>query len=90
MNGVCIYPGVCLCDEGWIDEDCSRGENECWIHFKALVKTVHAVHAVCVGACVHVYVRVCVMQLELSDLSGFYYCTCTYRDMPASMCIWDV
>ena len=29
VNGVCVHPGVCLCDEGWIDEDCSQGENEC-------------------------------------------------------------
>ena len=25
VNGLCRYPGVCQCYEGWIDEDCSRG-----------------------------------------------------------------
>ena len=27
VNGGCVVPGVCLCDEGWIDEDCSRGNS---------------------------------------------------------------
>ena len=25
VNGVCRSPGVCVCDEGWTDEDCSHG-----------------------------------------------------------------
>ena len=25
VNGICRYPGVCQCFEGWIEEDCSRG-----------------------------------------------------------------
>ena len=25
VNGLCRFPGVCQCCEGWIDEDCSRG-----------------------------------------------------------------
>ena len=25
VNGICRYPGVCQCFEGWIDADCSRG-----------------------------------------------------------------
>ena len=26
VNGVCVYPGACRCEEGWIDADCSRGK----------------------------------------------------------------
>ena len=27
VNGVCVYPGECLCDDGWLDVDCSISEN---------------------------------------------------------------
>ena len=53
VNGVCIYPGVCLCDEGWIDEDCSRGEKEYWdVPFQSLQCIF-----VCVCVCAHTHMH---------------------------------
>ena len=75
VNGVCVHPGVCQCDEGWIDEDCSQGKNECR-------DTSHSY--------IILYLRdmansMCLYNERILQLSNG-----TCRDMSASMCKWNM